>query len=98
MASWSNYVKCPEAPSRQQNSKCKGEGRLELPELQGEKRKVRPQLRRSRGREGGGELYLVNSLGSCPLNLTPSLPPTVPTTIRGNPSFQLPWYLVLRAK
>ena len=80
MASWSNYVKCPEAPSRQQNSKCKGEGRLELLELQGDKRKVRPQLRRRRGREGGGGLYLVNSLGSCSLNLTPAHPPTQPPT------------------
>lgn len=51
MASWSNS--CPEVPSRQQNSKRKGEGRLELPELQGEKRKVRPQLGGG-GRAGDG--------------------------------------------
>ena len=63
MANWSNYVNVQRSLPGSRTAKNKGDGWLELIELQGEPRKLRSQLRSGVGGGVGSGLNLVNSLG-----------------------------------
>ena len=66
MANWSNYVNDQKGLPGSRTAKSKGDGWLELIELRGEPRKLRPQLRTGVRDGAGSGLDLVNSLGVLP--------------------------------
>ena len=63
MANWSNYVNVQKSLPGSRTAKSKGDGWLELIELRGEPRKLRPKLRSRVGGGAGSGLNLINSLG-----------------------------------